>query len=86
MGAVGSASAGGTKTFVLRWEGTKWSRVSSPSPGQTTVYNGPTSVLLAASALSPSDAWAVGGYSSTTTDSSAATLIEHWNGTKWSKA
>ncbi|PZR97973.1 MAG: hypothetical protein DLM69_09145 [Candidatus Chloroheliales bacterium] len=51
-----------------------WSVVTSPSPGTT--YNN----LLGVTAISPSDVWAVGYYSSTGTYS---TLAEHWNGTGW---
>ena len=42
-----------------------------------TVFKGE---LDAVAAMSASDAWAVGGYSTSTADRA---LIEHWNGTQW---
>jgi hypothetical protein len=75
--AVGSyTTASGVHTLVLRWNGTAWKRVPSPSPG----YGGDT--LTGVTAVSASDAWAVGGYS---TVISARTLALHWNGTGWKR-
>jgi hypothetical protein len=48
--------------------------VKSPSPG---IAPG----LEAVTAISPTDAWAVGG--TTLDDGDCATLIEHWNGARW---
>ena len=64
-------------TLILHWNGTKWSKVTSPNPG--TQYN----VLQAVRAVSAQNAWAVGNY----VDDQGAyrTLILHWNGTKWSR-
>ena len=64
-------------TLILHWNGTKWSKVTSPNPG--TQYN----VLQAVRAVSAQNAWAVGNY----VDDQGAyrTLILHWNGTKWSQ-
>ena len=56
-------------TLVLRWTGTSWSRVFIPSVGSD-------AKVWAVTALSSSDAWAVG-----TAD--GKTLILHWNGTVW---
>jgi len=67
------------ETLVLRWNGTSWSKVTSPNPGGTR-GNG----LNAVSARSTSDVWAVGNYASATTQASQ-TLVLHWNGTRWSK-
>jgi hypothetical protein len=64
-------------TLILRWNGKKWSRVPSPSPGTT------ISVLFGVSAVRADDAWAVGDFSET--GGSINALIEHWNGTKWSQ-
>jgi hypothetical protein len=67
-----------TDTITLHWNGTKWSLVSSPSPG------GAQNGLFGVSALSANDAWAVGDTTNTfpgQTDS----LILHWNGTAWSR-
>ncbi len=56
-------------TLILHWNGTRWTRVASPSPGR---FAGLTGVA----ATSASNAWAVGG-------TGTGTLILHWNGTKW---
>lgn len=61
---------GAGATLVEQLVGAAWSLVDSPSPG--TVAN----ALYGISAVSPSDAWAVG-------DSGAGTLAEHWNGSAW---
>jgi hypothetical protein len=59
--------------MIVRWNGTSWKRVSSPSPA-------PDSVLTAVAATSTGNAWAV-GY----TRESFKTLIVRWNGTAWKK-
>jgi hypothetical protein len=68
-----------TKTLALRWNGTSWSRVASPSPGGLS-----GSALGGVSTLSPSDAWAVGSY--TGSNGASVTLLLHWNGAQWSRA
>jgi hypothetical protein len=68
-----------TDTLTLRWNGTAWSTVNSPSPGGT--FNG----IAAVSTVSASDAWAVGYYHDDATNTTH-TLILHWNGTAWSVA
>src|SRR5215472_10459532 len=60
-----------TKTMTVRWNGTAWKQVPSPSPAGD-------SVLTAVAATSTGNAWAV-GY----TRKSGKTLIERWNGTAW---
>lgn len=47
-------SGGATDTLFLHWNGTKWSQVTAPSPSAGTNF------LQAATAVSPSDALAVG--------------------------
>jgi hypothetical protein len=63
-------------TLILHWDGTTWSRDTSPSPGSV-------SYLHAVTARTVTDAWAV-GY-----DRNRAglldTLILHWDGTRWSR-
>jgi hypothetical protein len=79
--AVGESlatSPGVLRTVVLRWNGKAWTQVASPDPGSS------FSVLDGVSAVSASDAWAVGNYSSTAGDTSS-TLILRWNGTDWTK-
>jgi hypothetical protein len=75
--AVGSAGGGSTpvKTLVLHWNGTRWTRASSPSPGGK---HG--TFLYGVSADSASDAWAVGDVYTATGGHS---LALHWNGARW---
>jgi hypothetical protein len=51
--AVGQATSSG-KTIILRWNGTAWARVPSPTPSGG-------GALYAVTATSASNAWAVGG-------------------------
>lgn len=78
--AVGSYNTGGAfKTLIEHWDGAHWTIVPSPNPAGG-VHT--TNALNAVVALSPKDAWAFGFYEKTTT--SFRTLIEHWDGVKWS--
>jgi hypothetical protein len=61
-------------SVILHWNGTRWSRVASPSPGQTTG-------LGSVAATSAGNAWAVG--STGKGETSAQDLILHWNGHSW---
>jgi Bacterial Ig-like domain (group 3) len=79
VGSYDTSDGGVTKTLVLHWDGTAWSRVNSPSPGSG--LNGLTGV----SAVSGGDAWAVGSSSSYDNPYVIGTLILHWNGTAWTK-
>jgi hypothetical protein len=72
-----------TDTLILHWNGTKWSRVSSPN------VTFASSTIYGIDAYSATSAWAVGNecdffacpYPGTVT----GTLILHWNGKTWSK-
>ena len=74
MWAVGS----GLGTLTEHWNGTEWSLINSPSPGSE--YND----LNGVAAVASNDVWAVGSYSNNPQLPDTNTLIEHWNGTKWS--
>lgn len=76
--AVGSTNQGSAApgTLAEHWNGSTWSVVPSPNPGPT--FN----KLLGVTALSSSNAWAVGYYQNSS--GGVSTLIEHWNGTQWS--
>jgi len=65
--AVGTGS--GAKTLILRWNGTSWTQVASPSPGSG-------GSLARVAATSASNAWAVG-------TAGGKALILRWNGTAW---
>jgi hypothetical protein len=78
VGTYHSSATNSGKTLILHWTGTAWSQVKSPSPSS---YD---NELFGVSAVSGSDAWAVGDYYDTTTQA-YDTLLLHWNGTAWSK-
>jgi hypothetical protein len=66
-------------TLIEHWDGTSWKRIPSPSPPRKGTSG---DLLSGVTALSPNNAWAVGGLggiSGITLD----TLIEHWNGSSW---
>jgi len=62
-------------TLIVRWNGTAWKRVRSPSP--------PGGVnLFGVASLSTDTAWAVGG---TTSATPPMAVILRWNGTNWKR-
>ncbi|MCW2914934.1 MAG: hypothetical protein JWN52_3002 [Actinomycetia bacterium] len=74
--AVGvSVLDGHYQTLILRWDGTRWTRTSSPNPGTRINY------LVSVWAPNPQEAWAV-GYTSTGSGPLKG-LVLHWNGTDW---
>ncbi len=80
--AVGNTNSGPVNTtpdpaLILHWNGKKWSKVSIPEPSTAYYF------LRGVSAISATDAWAVGSWDAVGVDSRA--LILHWNGRKWSK-
>jgi hypothetical protein len=78
--AVGSYDTGsGPRTLIERWTGSRWRIVPSRDPATGTRA---TDTLGGVAVISRSNAWAVGFYEKRTT--SFRTLIEHWNGTRWS--
>lgn len=80
--AVGYHDSGGTlpveRTLIERWDGSSWQVQPSPNVGLRGVVYG--SDLLAVTATSATDAWAVGYWVPGTL---TAPLIEHWDGTSW---
>jgi hypothetical protein len=78
VGQYGNGSQ--ARTLILHWDGTAWTRVPSPSPG-------PDSFLSAVAATSPTSAWAVGDVEYTTPGGIVYVrpLIEHWDGTAWTR-
>lgn len=65
------------QTLIEHWDGTSWSVVKSPNP--SLLVNELNGVV----AVSANDVWAVGQYNRTYM-SNPETLIEHWNGVRWS--
>ena len=78
--AVGwQASMGVAQTLTEHWNGKQWSVVSSPDPGAM------GDQLFGVTAVSATDVWAVGSVqNNTATGPVVQTLIEQWNGTRWS--
>ena len=68
--AVGIAQ---DKALILHWNGTCWARVGYQGPGISSELDG-------VSATTAAGVWAVGSYTTATTQRS---LILHWNGAKW---
>jgi hypothetical protein len=64
--------------LIEHWDGSRWSIVQNPDTGSP--YNSLTSIA----AVSPTDIWAVGWSNQFGISSHAAqTLIEHWDGSRW---
>jgi hypothetical protein len=77
VGAVGSSgSADGEKTLIEHWNGTKWDISPSVSPGTH------GNALRGVTCLTRKDIWAVGLYKDDT-EPKTKTLVEHWDGTRW---
>ncbi len=72
--AVGRTESG--EVLLVNWDGTSWSRVTSPSVLTD------TGSLNAITVVNSDDAWAVG---STGSAASPDSLIMHWNGTAWTQ-
>jgi hypothetical protein len=72
VGYTFSAQTQSEQTRVMRWDGTRWASVPSPTPGAS-------NTLLGVSGTSPSDVWAVG----TKTTTINVPLLAHWNGSRW---
>ena len=82
---AGTSSAPMEQTLVEQYSGTSWSVVASPN--QLNVNSAATSnQLLAVSADSDTDVWAVGSYENLDSSNNpiAQTLVEHYDGTSWS--
>jgi hypothetical protein len=86
--AVGTTTATQTQTLAVvrftlaeHWNGTAWSIVKTANTAEPTALNGVT-------AISATNAWAVGNGFNNVHDTGATNanqaVIEHWNGTAWS--
>src|SRR5579863_10207226 len=65
------------QTLIEHWNSSKWSVVTSPNIGTG------SNDLESVAAISSNNVWAVGS-GAINTSSSRQTVIEHWDGTKWS--
>jgi hypothetical protein len=78
--AVGVFCNGHTyHTLIVHWNGSSWKQVPSPSPAGSSGHN----LLEKVAATSASNAWAVGLYGATGSESNTKTMILHWNGKAW---
>jgi hypothetical protein len=64
------------RALLESWNGSQWSIANIPQPGSV------RDMLFGASALSPSDVWAVGDQEGQ--NGKFETLAEHWDGSSWS--
>lgn len=71
-GAPNDLYVGGPGGNIQHWNGTNWSRMSTPS----------SKAIYAMHGLSNRDIWAVGG-DAYTTNQADHSLILHWDGTRW---
>lgn len=76
VGYAGQSSA--PKILMLHWNGTAWSRITSP--GMLTA----TGELSAVTVVSAKSAWAVGSAGQVGTGRNHSLLL-HWNGSRWSQ-
>jgi hypothetical protein len=63
-----------TRKFVLHWNGTDWSLVTTP-------YQGGTDLLNGVDAVSANDVWVVGAHGD---PAGMGGYVMHWDGTNWS--
>lgn len=82
---VSGAAGSGELTDMLRWNGTKWTRVATPNPGGSSESgdNSAVNELAGVACGSPASCWAVGSYWDYTAQTRLSIAL-HWNGTAWS--
>jgi hypothetical protein len=78
VGTTVNTTTGATTAEALHFNGIAWSVVPMQQPGTNT----PT--IGAVTAISATDAWAVGEDTGATSALGGSTLIEQWNGASWS--
>jgi hypothetical protein len=81
---------GADQTLTMHWNGSAWTVVPSPNPGNPPASQNPGGhqEMLAVVSLAPNDAWAVGtwayGLPSGSTTPIYHTMAVHWDGASWS--
>ncbi|MGN6796057.1 MAG: hypothetical protein ACTHJW_27040, partial [Streptosporangiaceae bacterium] len=68
------------RTLAEHWSGSKWTIVPTPNAFKDRIRN---SSLYAVAGSSSSNVWAVGWYQSGPIGIDHSTLVEHWDGSKW---
>jgi hypothetical protein len=71
----------GDTTLTMHYNGRVWSQVRSPSPLNATDTD--QNWLTSVSAVAANDVWAVGRYGNHDLGLLDQTLIEHWDGARW---
>ncbi|HZU70608.1 MAG TPA: hypothetical protein VFA09_25265 [Ktedonobacteraceae bacterium] len=69
----------GNLILIEHWDGRQWSIVSGPNLGGANEQ-----ILSGLAVVSSNDIWAVGFSTSGSNSSTIKTLIEHWDGSRWS--
>jgi hypothetical protein len=89
LSATGAwAVGGGHRSVVLQCGAASCTRVASPNPGTVGSPSFRFRSLSGVTALSPSDAWAVGSYGGFLDGGKtqvSKTFVVHWNGTSWTQ-
>jgi hypothetical protein len=67
------------QTITEHWDGSRWTLVSSPNPGDAREND----ILWGVAAVTDKDVWAVGSYGNA--DPYLYPLAEHWDGQAWSQ-
>lgn len=81
VGNSGDQATSSIQTLALHFDGATWKVVPTPNPLPKQLLN--QNVLLSVQAVSASDVTAV-GFIADFNAQNVRTLIEHWDGTKWS--
>ncbi len=82
MGQVENGNARKTLNEILRWNGKKWSSISTPQPDGT--KTGAENILFGATCGSAGDCWAVGTFGGRSASTAVRNQALHWNGARWS--
>src|SRR5438445_13361221 len=77
VGSFGNSLSVVISSLTLHWDGTSWSLVPSPNAVNDTNY------LYGVAAVSANDAWAVGQYH-VSISNTWSTLTMHWDVAQWS--
>jgi hypothetical protein len=88
VGSFGTTKGTVSNSYTLteHYDGVRWTVLASPNPAPRSSLNGAQQVLKAVTAVSASNAWAVGNTIDTASGSFLPdkTLVLHYNGTAWS--
>ncbi len=83
---LGQRLSDGFGALVEHWDGSRWSVVATPALPPSVPGDVPYARLDDVAASGPNDVWVVGETSITSPAAASDTLVEHWDGAKWSVA